>query len=79
MIYARILVMKNENFSYILKIKILTCKGYPDLKKTILQSLFSSLLPKNFRGRLRGWEGGGVTGVTSQPPPYNDLTKLCPF
>lgn len=59
MIYARILVMKNENFSYILKIKILTCKGYPDLKKTILQSLFSSLLPKNFRGRLRGWEGGG--------------------
>ena len=59
MIYARILVMKNENFSYILKIKILTCKGYPDLKKTILQSLFSSLLPKNFRGRFRGWEGGG--------------------
>ena len=62
MIFARILVMKNENFSYILKIKILTCKGYPDLKKTILQSLFSSLLPKDFRGRFRGGDGGGGGG-----------------
>ena len=63
MVYARILEMKNENFSCILKIKILTCKGYPNLKN----------FGQCFRGRFRGW---GVTRVTSQPPPYNDR-KTC--